>query len=204
MSYERQNSAEPGNVARCWALIRGSLELIATRKTGVSKTQLIGVLPDERISLGPKSREILQTWLALRYKRAAFPDALNGHLSSLRETLQKIGKKSPEAILGFYIYYEPDEELLNPSEPYEVWIVVVYDHTVAGADGIAQQASAKIREKLEAKFKGPLGWECIDLRECEYSSSEQFSLHNAMTFKVFPLDHLSLRSLKEDTTVDSA
>jgi hypothetical protein len=28
MSYERQNSAEPGNVARCWALIRGSLESI--------------------------------------------------------------------------------------------------------------------------------------------------------------------------------
>jgi hypothetical protein len=180
------------------------LELVATEKCQVRKTSLASEYPDSQISLSFKSREILQTWLSLRYRRAAFPDTLNGHLSGLREVLQKIGKKSPEAIIGFYVYYEPDREILDSSEPYEVWIVVVFDHTIIEAEEIAQQASKKITEKLESKFKGPAGWHDIDLRSCEYSSSEQFSLHNAMTFKSFPLDHISLRSLVEKAETDGA
>ena len=100
------------------------LELIATEKRPVPKSSFLYVQPDQSVSLSSKSHETLQAWLALRYRRAAFPDALNKHLSALRDALQKIGKKAPEAIIGFYIYYEPDREILESCEPYEVWIVV--------------------------------------------------------------------------------
>jgi hypothetical protein len=38
MSYERQNSAQPNNVARCWALIRGSLAAALAPPYRVSPT----------------------------------------------------------------------------------------------------------------------------------------------------------------------
>ena len=171
-----------------------TVEFVATAKRRKSKASVATEKPDDRFILDPKGIEILQTWLALRYRRAAFPDSLNKHLSELRETLQKIGKRNPHSIIGFYVYFEPDREISDPNEPYEVWIVVVYDHMRADAEAIAADAAKKISERLEAKFKTVKGWRGIDLRGCDYSSDEEFSLYDARTFKNYPLDYISLRS----------
>jgi hypothetical protein len=171
-----------------------TVEFAATAKCRKSKASIAKERPDDRFILDPKGLDILQTWLALRYRRAAFPDSLNKHLSELRETLQRIGKRNPHSIVGFYVYFEPEGEISDPNEPYEVWIVVVYDHTRAEAEGIAEEAAKKISEKLEAKFKTAMGWRGIDLRRCDYSSDEEFSLYHARTFKNYPLDYISLRS----------
>ncbi len=169
------------------------VELKATNKHQVNKTEIASERPDRKFALKTTSREILQSWLALRYRRATFPDALNKHLSLLRKTLQDIGKKNPMAVIGFYISYDPDQEIVEPCNPYEVWIVVVYDHTVPAALSYADSAAQKILEKAEAKFKSPGGWQNIELKQCTAASDEEFSLSDAMSFKNYPLDYISLK-----------
>lgn len=170
------------------------LELRPTSKKTVTKTSLAESPPDVQYEMSGNSREILQSWLALRYRRAAFPDALNKHLSVIRETMQKIGKKMPKAVIGFYIYHEPDMELADSEAPYEVWIVVVFDHKDLEAAAYAQQAAEKIKDRLTAKFKSAVGWRGIDLCNCTAASDAEFSLYDAMTFKSYPLDYISLRA----------
>lgn len=170
-----------------------ALRLRAYHKLSVLKKDLACVRPDSRYSMDEKARSILQRWLAARYRRAALPDALHGHLSAIRRTLQEIGKKSPHAILGFYIGHEPDEELTNPEEPYEVWITVVFDHTVVGAEHVAVEAAQRIAARLERKFKTEIGWRSIELRSCEGCSDLLFSLYDAQTLKLYRLEHISLK-----------
>jgi hypothetical protein len=172
------------------------VELRATEKREVPKAGLAAFEPYPAINLTPKSRETLQAWLASRYRRAAFPDALNAHLVLLRDTLQKIGKKNPVAVIGFYIYYEPDRELTDANEPYEVWLAVVFDHLVAGAEEYAKAASERVITRIETKFRSGGVWRGVELRGCETFSDEEFSLYQAMTFKNYPLEYLSLRALE--------
>jgi len=171
------------------------VELRATEKHQIDKESLAAFEPNPDIVLSSQSRETLQAWLASRYRRAAFPDALNAHLSLLRETLQKIGKKNPKAVVGFYIYYEPDEELTDPDEPYEIWLVVVFDHLVPDAEEYAKEAADRIRKRVESKFRTSNGWRGVELSSCDISSDDEFSLYHAMTFKSYPLEYLSLRSM---------
>jgi hypothetical protein len=169
------------------------IELQAGKKRSISKSDLASFDPDENVVLSSKAKESLQAWLAARYRRASFPDALNAHLRLLRETLQNIGKQNPQAIIGFYIYYEPDREITDDSEPYEIWITVVFDHKQDGSEDMAKAAVERIRKRMESKFRTDSGWRGIDLVECEAASDEEFSLYNAMTFKNYPLEYLSLR-----------
>jgi hypothetical protein len=169
------------------------VELKAANKYQVDKTAIASERPNKRFTLRTVSREILQSWLALRYRRATFPDALNKHLSLLRKTLQDIGKKNPMAVIGFYISYDPDQEIVEPRNPYEVWIVVVYDHTVPEALSYADSAAQKIVDKAEAKFKSPEGWQNIELKQCTAASDEEFTLSDAMSFKNYSLDYISLK-----------
>lgn len=53
------------------------LDLFATEKRRISKESLIGTDPDPDFLLTEDNRQILQRWLAVRYRRHAFPDKLN-------------------------------------------------------------------------------------------------------------------------------
>lgn len=178
-------------------MIRGGrpqfIELLATEKRSVGKQSLAEFEPDPDVVLSSSARDTLQAWLASRYRRASFPDSLNSHLRLLRPTLQDIGKKNPKAVIGFYVYYEPEHEITDHTNPYEVWIVVVYDHKEPHAKDIAQTAVAKIVKRIEEQFKTGAAWRGIELRECEIASDQEFSLYSAMTFKSYPLEYLSLR-----------
>jgi hypothetical protein len=170
-----------------------ALRLKAYSRLTLPKSKLSGVQPDSRFVFDEKSRGILQSWLAARYKRAALPDALYSHLSAIRRTLQEIGKRSPHAIVGFFIDHDPVGETTDPEEPYELWITVVYDHSIPGAEHVAVEAAQKIRTRLERKFKTDKGWTSIDLRYCEACSDREFSLYDAQTLKLYRLEHISLR-----------
>lgn len=170
-----------------------AIRLKAFPKLTVQKATLCRAQPDPRFILDEKSGRILQKWLASRYRRAALPDALHGHLSAIRRTLQEIGKKSPHSIIGFYLDHDPDEEIVDPENPYELWITVVYDHTVVGADLIASEAAKKIAARLEKSFKTDTGWRSIHLRSCQARSDREFSLYDAQTLKLYTLEHISLK-----------
>ena len=174
------------------------IELLATQKHSVLKDGLAAYVPDGTFSISARNRETLQAWLAARYRRASFPDALNKHLRLLRDTLKNIGKDSPSAIANFFIYFEPDAELTDDSEPYELWIVVVYCHEDVNGEKVAGAAVERINKRIESKFKSSTGWRGIELRGCDAVSDEEFSYYNAMTFRNYPLEYLSLRTTEEE------
>src|SRR5205823_3760746 len=57
-----------------------TLELLAIRKISIHKEDLATHEPDERFVLEMKPRQILQSWLAARYRRQALPDRLVARL----------------------------------------------------------------------------------------------------------------------------
>ncbi len=116
------------------------------------------------------------------------------YLSPLRDVLQSLGKKNPSAIIGFFLYFEPDREIENSEEPYELFFVVVHDHLIEGSREIAEQAAEKITTKLTTKYRVQNIWKGVELVKCDIASDEEFSLYNAMTYKNYPLDYISLRA----------
>jgi hypothetical protein len=175
-----------------------TLQFEANKKGRIRKDVLPGC-PDDRITLPEESIKILRAWLASRYRRAALPDALTHHLSAIRETLQELGRKSPHAIIGFYVSYEPSGEIDTSEEPYELWIAVVFDHTVASAEAIASAAAEKITKRIEKKFMTPEGWSRIDLRSCKPASDRDFSLYDSQTMTLLRFEHISLKhAARED------
>jgi hypothetical protein len=175
------------------------VQLRAPRKLSISKLSLSSVDPDKKYVLSQKGRQILQSWLADRYRRSAFPDALHKHISTIRKTLHEAGKAAPDAIVGFYMSFDPEIEITNEDEPYELWIAVVFDHLVPSADEIAEEVALKISRRLENKFKTAEGWKSIDLRSCQARSDFEFSLYDAQTMKLYRLEHISLKYSERDS-----
>ena len=170
-----------------------TLRLWASRKLSVRKIDLAPFTPDPRYDLDEKGRRALQSWLATRYRRAAIPDSLHEHLTSIRKTLQDVGNKSPHAIIGIFLHYDPDEELSASDGPYELWLTVVFDHEIGDAEAIAEKAAEKIARRIENKFKTEAGWQSIDLRSCKAVSDLRFSFYDSQTLKQFRLEHISLK-----------
>ena len=69
-----------------------SLELTASRRVIVDKNVLEAVQPDQTYEL-VGSRQILQSWLAARYRRHALPNSLVERLREVSKHIQKKSKK---------------------------------------------------------------------------------------------------------------
>src|SRR5579862_6877442 len=95
---------------------------------------------------------------------------------AMAEVLVRAGKNRSEFVA-----------ILNDRMRFQI-IVVVFDHLVQGAKDYAQEASVKIKTRMEAKFRSGTSWLGVELRSCDTSSDEDFSLFNAMTFRSYPLE----------------
>ncbi len=87
------------------------VELSARDKFSISKEQLASHLPDAMTNLQPEELPILQAWLAARYKRQALPGALQHRLRPIVDALEKQGKQHADGVLGYWLDYQPREEL---------------------------------------------------------------------------------------------
>lgn len=168
-----------------------ALELLATQKFCISKDRLHPFQPDGR--LNPGEVKVLQSWLAARYKRQALPDNLQSRLRHLFKKMDKLGAKHSEAVLGYWLDYEPKDEELQPEEPYEVWISVV--HTTE--DPSHEEIATQIAEKLKGEGE-PDG---LDLRQCEAYSEEEFTLRDLREQVQYRVEHLSFRTDPPGPTV---
>lgn len=61
------------------------VELVATDKSWIPKSQLVGSEPDALWHLSPGGLSVLRSWLAVRYKRAAFPDNFVARMRSKQD-----------------------------------------------------------------------------------------------------------------------
>jgi hypothetical protein len=171
---------------------RSAFELIAREKSLILKRDLAGFSPDPAYVLDEEDKKTLQNWLAARYRRASIPDGLQGLVKSIFEEVGK-RKENPKALRGFWIDSEPDSDKLGAGENYELWIAVVYATAIPDSKNIAEDAARLLGEKFRQKFFKDDVWHGIDLRECKAVADTEFTLFDTFNYKLFRLEHLSLK-----------
>lgn len=168
------------------------LELLASKKLIVQKDKLETVQPDETYKL-THSREILQSWLAARYRRHALPNSLVERLREVFSYIEKKGKKNSSGILSFRLSYDPEDEL-PPETAYELWLSIVYitdkDEYCIMAERIAQSLKAEFPKLLE----NTAGYGDVTLRLCKAVSETEFTLSDMRGTVEYHLEHLSYRT----------
>ncbi len=161
------------------------LEVVASRKFNLLKVKLHQHQPDNETKLVSGEVKVLQSWLAARYKRQTLPDSLQERLRPLFKKMDKLGGKNAQAVLGYWLDYQPREEL-KPENPYEVWLSVVYstEHPEF------EKAANDIAESLN-NTKNLTG---LDLIQCAAYSEEEFTLKDLREQVQYRAEHLSYRT----------
>ncbi len=168
------------------------LELIASKKFELQKHVLETVQPDEAYKLNTHSRDILQSWLAARYRRHALPNSLVDRLRNVFKHIDEKCKKNSSGILSFRLSYDPEYEL-PPEEPYELWLNIVYITDKSEyremSEDIAQRLETEFPKLVEkTKDSGK-----VILCKCEAVSEMEFTLRDMRETIEYRLEHLSYR-----------
>lgn len=161
------------------------LELRAYQKFRLQKTKLADQKPDSEYKLAEGQLQILQSWLAARYRRQAFPDALQQRLKPLFTKMEKQGGKNAHGILGYWLDYQPRDEELLAGDPYEVWLSVVYSVENPDFELAAKEVVATLERVTLTD---------IDLSKCMALSEEEFTLKDLREQVHYQADHLSYRT----------
>jgi hypothetical protein len=169
-----------------------SLALIASRRVIVNKNILEAVQPDQTYEL-IGSRQILQSWLAARYRRHALPNSLVERLREVSKYIQEKGKKNSSGIVSFRLRYDPEEEL-PPEEPYELWLSIVYITDKAEYGSIAEQIASDLKARFPSLLDKTNASGRVDLRRCEAVSEMEFTLRDMRDTEEYHLEHLSYRT----------
>jgi len=175
------------------------IELIAD-KTKLLKRALAEYRPEARFQLESRNKDILQRWLAVRYRRAAFSDLFNTKLkeTGLDNQLSKILRPFGSYIAAIFFDVDFGEEIdkENSDDPYVLSIIILYttdnyEEAYAGAMQAKQKIERVFKEKLINKDSNQ--WEHIELKDCEVMSDEALTYRQSTFFKQWRLEHISLR-----------
>lgn len=183
------------------------IELVATPKTAVSKRDLAETAPDPDFIILDGDRRTLSLWLRARYSRTSLPNELVERLRCVQGAIEDSGKGNPYAIHGIYIAHDPNDEL-KTDELYLVEIFVVYNTEIEGSNEIAERAADKIKRRFELKFKtaetvnAGIRWQSIELANCAAISDRHFTLADLLSFQVYRLDQISLRTTPQGDLPD--
>jgi hypothetical protein len=165
------------------------LELSALEKIEVDKNLLVGVEADPEAVLAKDELAILQGWLAARYRRAAFPTGLDQRMEPVKKNLSSI---DPHLIVGLWMQFDPEDDLLPDDEPYELSIRIVYNTKKHGSRAYAEKTADSLRARFEKKFLTGGVWRSIDLKKCDAVADTVFSARDILEWKQWRLEHLSL------------
>jgi hypothetical protein len=168
------------------------LELLASRKTMVPKSLLEAIQPKQTYTL-MSSRQVLQSWLAARYRRHALPNSLVERLRTVFGYIEKEGKKNSAGILSFRLSYEPEDEL-PPNEAYELWLSIVYITDKAEYGSMAQKIAQSMKTEFPKLLDKTKNNGTVDLRQCEAFSEEEFTLRDMRETVEYHIEHLSYRT----------
>jgi hypothetical protein len=175
-------------------------ELQATGKTFVPKEQLAEFQPNADIRLDANGLDILQRWLAARYRRAAFPNEFVDRLQTadLHNIIAK--KLKPHGNFIRSIYFDVDEgndfERQGPEDVYSLDIIVLYatntdpDQALNAAVQVCNEIGTAFKSKLYDPTKV---WIDIELRDCIPISDEALSVKQSDHMKEWRLEYMSLR-----------
>ncbi len=172
------------------------IELVATCKQHVRKTDLAQFKPDFAHVLSGKMLAVLRSWLASRYHRAAFPDAFVERMKQTKvdEKLAKVLDARGKDIS--FIYFNLDKGQLverTQGDPYRLAIVLVFavGQDPAAAEFAAHEIAAEVEKVVRARLpEGGL----IVLDACFAISEEEITVSQARLLTQWRLEHMTLRT----------
>lgn len=168
------------------------IELVASKRVVIDKTMLESIEPDQTYEL-IESRQILQSWLAARYRRHALPNSLVDRLGMVFNHMAKEGKKHSAGVLSFRISYDPESEL-PPEEPYELWVNIIYVTDKPEYELLAEKMAQDLQAKFPQLLEKTKSFGRVDLKRCEAVSELEFTLRDMRETEEYRLDYLSYRS----------
>lgn len=181
------------------------VELVATSKRLVQKQALAAYSPDAAFSFSGKAFSALRSWLAVRYNRAAFPDAFVDRMAQ-----SKVGKRlakiiEPTGDLLSAVYFDVDGGMdidRSDGSAYELKIVLAYD---PGED--PEQAAESVQE-LETAITGEFEkrhfdhaldqWNGIALKTCMSISEDDLRVGQARQLTEWRLEYMTLKADEHD------
>lgn len=160
----------------------------------ISKADLLKHEPWTERRYTSEQRALLRRWLAQRYARCEFPDALINWLkeSGVGSRFEDIGKRHSAHLIGIYFDFDDDSERDNPSEPYVLGINLVYDAGNADHATAGEQAKMSLDALFAQRCRSNDQWRWIELTYCDVLSEEVFNLRAARTFRRWRFEHRSL------------
>lgn len=132
-----------------------TVELAATGKQIVSKNALAAQTQDPDFVLEPKALNVLRAWLAVRYNRAAFPDAFVKRMGTLKldAKLAQVLEPYGDTVTAIFFVVDGGTEIdRSDGAPYELSIVLSFfpSDDPMNAEGLGEKAAAEV-EKLFAE-----------------------------------------------------
>lgn len=187
-----------------------AVELKATAKALVEKKSLASFEPRAEMKLDARGHSILQTWLAARYRRSAFPEEFESRLKTAK-LHRKIGKameRSGQNIIAIFFDVDQGEERFRegPDDMYELGVYLLYDTTqnAIEAHTIADQAAKEITAAFKTAFQaeGSRAWKQINLLYCEAMSDQAMTYAQSRLFKQWRLEYMSLEDTPAQPMID--
>ncbi|NWC93805.1 MULTISPECIES: hypothetical protein [unclassified Pseudomonas] len=168
-------------------------------------TALVQHQPCELHRMTPRERNILQQWLAARYKRAAFPDEFDRRLkyeTGVAERLAKAFKDSGTHVIAVFFDVDQGEENARDGEDdtYELTITLLYatNDDPQASKSIAMKAAEKVAEIFKARCflakNSVQSWRWIELQDVEVIADTALSFAQSQLLTRWHADHISLRT----------
>lgn len=183
----------------------------ATEKRQVSKEQLADHAPLDKVKPSVGELTILQSWLAARYRRVAFPDEFERRMKekpgNAFEKLTKILAPAQSSIVA--IFFDLDRgksvERSGAEDTYELTVILLHS---AGDDPdaslkAANVAAKAIRELLRKVFLVDGVWKNVELRDVYVMSEDGMTVRQARLLRRWNLDHLSLRTEEQQPVLSN-
>jgi hypothetical protein len=188
----RQNGRNPRSLDLLVAgAPRTTLRFSIHDRFRVPKRALQAIRPAVDVVLADDERCTLRRWVARRYTRAAFPDALNRRLDSQRKALDRLFK-SDGAKLVTAIFVATSEEELAVGMAYDLKVRITAAMPVWN-NSDAQRLLARFEQELSDVLSGCDGVALVE--GIETMPEDDFTIGLLRVYKRLDVDY---RSLPED------
>lgn len=196
-----------------------AFEIEATARRSIPKDSaggqpgLVDFEPSVAHRMTVRARNVLQHWLAARYRRAAFPDEFDRRLkdeTGVAERLAKAFKDTGKHVSAVFFDVDDGMELQRsgPDELYEVRVTLLYatDEDPGATEAAATAASKRVEEIFKSRCTteraGANVWQWIELQGVEVISDQALTYADSLQLTKWHADHISLRAEPEQPMLD--
>ena len=187
-----------------------AVELKATAKVLLEKKALANFEPRADMKLDTSGHSNLQTWLAARYRRAAFPEEFENRLKTakLHQNIEKTMQRTGKNIVAIFFDVDQGEERHRKGQEdvYELGVYLLYDtsQNESEARTSAEKAANEITAAFEKAFQDEKSktWKQINLIYCEPMSDQAMTYAQSRLFKQWRLEYMSLKDTPAQPMID--